>query len=257
VKQQGYFRALRESVWAAPKELRWVAALLAATLVVWLAVLGIGAIGYPRIHAFDERVLLAMRHANDPAVPVGPAWLLAAAREFSALGSATVLLTLIFAVSGYLWLEQRHGILALVLVSTFGGIAISSSLKIFFERPRPSIVPHLAEVSSPSFPSGHSLVSAVVYMTLGVLLTRVTTDRRAKKYFVVLAATITFVIGATRMYLGVHYPSDVLAGWVIGLVWALACGLVARELQRRRVIRPEPVVEAVRDQRVARSSAAR
>jgi undecaprenyl-diphosphatase len=78
-------------------------------------------------------------------------------------------------------------------------------------------------------------------------LTRVTTDRRAKKYFVVLAATITFLIGLTRMYVGVHYPTDVLAGWAIGLLWALACGAIARELQRRRVIRPEPVAAAADD----------
>jgi len=257
-KQYRYIDTVRETFWAAPKELRIVAALLAATMVAWLAVLGIAAIGYPRIHAFDTQVLLALRHADDRAVPIGPSWLLPAAREFTALGSGTILLTLIVAVSGYLWLEQRYGILALVLVSTFGGMTISSTLKIFFDRPRPGVVPHLADVSSPSFPSGHSLVSAVVYMTLGVLLTRVTTDRRAKKYFVTLAATITFLIGMSRIYVGVHYPSDVLAGWAIGLLWALACGLVARELQRRRVIRPAVSVEPeADDQRVARSTAAR
>jgi undecaprenyl-diphosphatase len=230
-----------------PKELRLVALLLAVALVAWLATLAFGAIGYSRIHALDERILLSLRRPDDPSVPLGPSWLLPAAREFTALGSSTVLLTLILAVGGYLLLERRYGILALLLVSTFGGMAISSYLKIFFGRPRPSVVPHLAPVSSPSFPSGHSLVSAVVYMTLGVLLTRVTTDRRAKKYFVVLAATITFLIGLTRMYVGVHYPTDVLAGWAIGLLWALACGAIARELQRRRVIRPEPVAAAADD----------
>jgi undecaprenyl-diphosphatase len=247
-----------------------VALLFAAAVAVWLGTLVIAAVGYTRIHTFDERILLAFRHADDPSVPIGPPWLLTAAREFTALGSGTVLLTIIVAVGGYLWLEQRYGILALVFISTSGGMAISSYLKLFFGRPRPSVVPHLAPVSSPSFPSGHSLVSAVVYMTLGVLLTRVTTDRRAKKYFVVLAATITFLIGLSRMYVGVHYPTDVLAGWVIGLLWALVCGMVARELQRRRVIRPEPAGEAPREdtgemqpiedrkaQRVARSISTR
>jgi undecaprenyl-diphosphatase len=234
-----------------------VALLLVVALAVWLATLAVGAIGYSRIRALDERILLSMRSPNDPSVPLGPHWLLPAAREFTALGSSTVLLTLILAVGGYLWLERRYGMLALVLVSTFGGMAISSYLKIFFERPRPSIVPHLAPASSPSFPSGHSLVSAVVYMTLGVLLTRVTTDRRAKTYFVVLAAAITCLIGLTRMYVGVHYPTDVLAGWAIGLLWALVCGAVARELQRRHVIRPEDEAAAADaaerrdDQRVA------
>jgi undecaprenyl-diphosphatase len=248
---------LRGSVSSLPRELRLVLLLLALALAVWLATLALGAIGYTRIHALDERILLSLRSRDDPSVPLGPDWLLPVAREFTALGSSTVMLTLIIAVGGYLWLERRYGILALVIVSTFGGMAISSYLKIFFGRPRPSVVPHLAPVSSPSFPSGHSLVSAVVYMTLGVLLTRVTTDRRAKTYFVVLAATITFLIGLTRVYVGVHYPTDVLAGWAIGLVWALACGAVARELQRRRVIRPERVAAAAdeaerrEDQRVA------
>ena len=257
----GIVARLRRTALAAPKELRLVALLLAFALAIWLSTLAIAAIGFTRIHALDERILLAMREPGDPAVPIGPPWLLTAAREFTALGSGTVLLTLIVAVGGYLWLEQRYGILTLVFVSTFGGMAISSYLKIFFGRPRPSVVPHLAPVTSPSFPSGHSLVSAVVYMTLGVLLTRVTTDRRAKRYFVVLAATITVLIGVSRMYVGVHYPTDVLAGWAIGLIWALACGTIARELQRRRVIRPEPVPlipaeqpkEAADDQRVARS----
>jgi undecaprenyl-diphosphatase len=238
---------LRGNVSSMPKELRLVALLFAVAIAVWVATLALGAIGYSRIHALDERILLSLRSPNDPSVPLGPGWLLPVAREFTALGSSTVLLTLILAVGGYLGLERRYGILALVLVSTFGGMAISSYLKIFFGRPRPSVVPHLAPVSSPSFPSGHSLVSAVVYMTLGVLLTRVTTDRRAKTYFVVLAATITFLIGLTRMYVGVHYPTDVLAGWAIGLLWALACGAIARELQRRRVIRPERVAAAADD----------
>ena len=244
---------VRQSIAFAPKELRLVGLLLGFALSAWIAMLVVAFIGYPRIHELDTRVLLSMRSAADPSVPIGPDWLLTAASEITTLGSATILLLLIFSVAGYLWLEQRYGIMALVLVSTFGGMAINSSLKMFFDRPRPSIVPHLASVSSPSFPSGHSLISAVVYMTLGVLLTRVTTDRRAKRYFVLLAATITVLIGISRMYLGVHYPTDVFAGWVVGLVWALVCGLFARELQRRRVIRPEPVPER---QRVARSISA-
>jgi undecaprenyl-diphosphatase len=243
---------LQQSVSFAPKELRLLGLLLAVTLLAWLAVLAAARIGSPRLHSLDNQILLALRHPDDPSIPIGPPWLLAAAREITALGSATVLILLIFSVVGYLWLEQRYGILTLVAVSSFGGMMLSWLLKGQFGRMRPSVVPHLVPVSSPSFPSGHSLLSAVVYLTLGVLLARATSDRRAKTYFIALAATITVLIGLSRIYLGVHYPSDVLGGWVVGLIWALLCGGVARELQRRRMIRPAP---APADQRVPRSTA--
>jgi undecaprenyl-diphosphatase len=118
-------------------------------------------------------------------------------------------------------------------------------------RPRPTVVPHLVAVTSPSFPSGHSMLSTTVYLTLGALLTRVPADRTTKLYFILLPSMLTVVIGLSRIYLGVHYPTDVLGGWVGGLVWALACVLVARELERRRVIAP---AEVPAGQRVSRST---
>jgi len=141
-------------------------------------------------------------------------------------------------VVGYLWLERRWGLLALVLASTFGGVLITTMLKDVLGRARPTVVPHLVAVTSPSFPSGHSMLSTTVYLTLGALLTRVPADRTTKLYFVLLPSMLTVAIGLSRIYLGVHYPTDVLGGWVGGLVWALACVLVARELEQRRVITP-------------------
>lgn len=222
-----------------PKELRLLTLLLAFAASLWAFTIIVALIGFDRVQSFDERVLLWFRDPNDLAVPIGPRWLLDAAREITALGSSTVLLVLIFSVAGYLLLERRQGMLVLVLFSTFGGMFLSSTLKSAFGRPRPTVVPHLVPVSSPSFPSGHSLLSAVVYLTLGVLLARVTPDRSAKIYFVALAATFTCLIGLSRIYAGVHYPSDVVGGWVVGLLWALGCGVIARELQRHHVIKPE------------------
>lgn len=222
-----------------PGDLRLLGLLLAVTVLAGLIVAVAAEIGFAGVQAMDEAVLRWLRMPGDPAVPIGPPWLLVAAREVTALGSSTVVLLVISSVAGYLYLERRHGLLSLVLVSTYGGMALSTALKEAFGRPRPSVVPHLVAVSSPSFPSGHSLVSAVAYLTLGALLARATTDRATKAYCIGLAATLTALIGVSRIYVGVHYPTDVLAGWIAGLLWALLCGAVARELQRRHVIRPE------------------
>lgn len=182
---------------------------------------------------FDERVLLMLRHADDPATPIGPAWLAEAGRDITAIGGTAVLMLMIAAVTGYLWLAGKHGAMWLVLASTIGGWLLSSLLKYFFGRPRPDVVPHLADVHTASFPSGHSMMSAVVYLTLGALLTRLVARPVVKLYILAVACLLTGLVGASRVYLGVHYPTDVLAGWLAGLVWATLCWLVARWLQNR------------------------
>jgi undecaprenyl-diphosphatase len=182
---------------------------------------------------FDESVLLMLRRADDPATPIGPSWLAEAGRDITAIGGTAVLVLMITAVSGYLWLVRKHGAMWLVLASTIGGLLLSSLLKYFFARPRPDVVPHLADVHTASFPSGHSMMSAVVYLTLGALLTRLVARPLVKLYFLGVACLLTGLVGASRVYLGVHYPTDVLAGWLAGLVWATLCWLVARWLQNR------------------------
>jgi undecaprenyl-diphosphatase len=79
-------------------------------------------------------------------------------------------------------------------------------------------------------------MSAVVYLTLGALLARLADQRRVKLYFLAVAALLTLLVGLSRVYLGVHYPTDVLAGWSAGLVWATLCWLAARSLQRRGAV---------------------
>jgi undecaprenyl-diphosphatase len=245
--------SLRAAFRAVPRELQLLALLFVAALWAWGLALLVATLEYPRIQRFDERVLLSLRRSDDLAIPVGPAWLLGAARDLSALGSTTVLTLMIVSVAAYLLLERRTGMLGFVLAATCGGGLIVNVLKPLFARPRPGVVPHLVPVHSASFPSGHSLLSAVVYLTLGALLARVTSDRITRIYLILLAAFLTISIGASRIYLGVHYPTDVLGGWVGGLLWALACGLVARELQRRRVLKP---TLASPSQRVSRTSSA-
>jgi undecaprenyl-diphosphatase len=182
---------------------------------------------------FDARVLLMLRDADDPATPIGPTWLAEAGRDITAIGGTAVLMLMIAAVTGYLWLIGKRGAMWLVLASTIGGWLLSSLLKYFFARPRPDVVPHLADVHTASFPSGHSMMSAVVYLTLGALLTRLVGRPLVKLYLLGVACLLTGLVGASRVYLGVHYPTDVLAGWLAGLVWATLCWLVARWLQKR------------------------
>lgn len=187
----------------------------------------------------DERMLAGLRSDADPSVPVGPAWLHGAALDITALGSATVLGLTVFAICGFLALQGLHRYAVFVFVASVGGWILNDLLKLAFARPRPDIVPHLREVMTMSFPSGHALTSAVVYLTLGALLMRVASRPLTRLYCIGTAMLVTALVGASRVYLGVHYPSDVLAGWLIGLSWALLCWLVERWLDHRAGLRAE------------------
>jgi undecaprenyl-diphosphatase len=118
---------------------------------------------------------------------------------------------------------------------------LNDLLKEVFARPRPQVVPHLRQVMSLSFPSGHALTSAAIFLTLGALLMRVAQSRLVKFYIMFIAMTATLLVGATRVYLGVHYPTDVLAGWLIGISWALFCWLLERSLERTAGLRQERI----------------
>jgi undecaprenyl-diphosphatase len=178
---------------------------------------------------FDERIMQMLRHQSQP---VGPSWLVEVGLDITALGGIAVLSLIILLACGYLALQRKYHAMWLVLIATFGGQLLSSGLKMFFDRPRPDQSLHLAEVYTASFPSGHSMLSAVVYLTLGTLLARVEPRRRTKAFLVTAALLLTFLVGISRVYIGVHYPTDVLAGWSAGLAWALLCWMFARYLQR-------------------------
>jgi undecaprenyl-diphosphatase len=181
----------------------------------------------------DERVLLVLRRPDNPEEPLGPRWLAEAARDVTSLGSVSVLTLMVCAVSGFLVLVRRWRTLGLVVGSTVGGALLNALLKGLFARPRPTVVPHLTQVLTESFPSGHAMLSAIVYLTLGALLAQLTERRRLKAYLVAVALLLTLLIGVTRVYLGVHYPTDVLGGWMAGLAWALLTAVVARAAKRR------------------------
>ena len=182
---------------------------------------------------FDEAVVRAMRRADDPSMPIGPRWLRGAALDVTALGGVTVLTLVTLAVCGFLALVRHFLSMLLVLGSTMGGAVLNFSLKALFSRPRPAVVPHLAEASSASFPSGHAMLSAIVYLTLGVLLAQLSESRWLKVYVLGVAVLLTFMVGLTRVFLGVHYLTDVLGGWMAGLAWALFTVVLARAARRR------------------------
>jgi undecaprenyl-diphosphatase len=183
--------------------------------------------------AFDERVLLALRDPADLKQPIGPTWLEGAMVDLTALGGVPALTLITIFVLLYLLVSRRFENAALVACSIIGGAILTTLLKNGFARPRPDLVDHLVDVQSLSFPSGHAMSSAVVYLTLGALLARVERRRAVRGYIFAVAGFLTLLIGTSRVYLGVHYPTDVLAGWTLGAAWALACWLVARWLRPR------------------------
>jgi undecaprenyl-diphosphatase len=187
------------------------------------------------VRALDRSVLLAMREPSDPGDPLGPRWSEEMGRDLTALGSTAILALVSAAAALFLWMARRPRSVALVLVAFAGGQILSLLLKRGFARPRPELALHESYVYTvASFPSGHSMMAAVVYLTLGALLARVLPRRRMKLLVIACALGATALTGVSRVYLGVHWPTDVLAGWAIGASWAVGCWLAADVLDRRR-----------------------
>lgn len=178
--------------------------------------------------SLDERMLLALRTPGDPDDPIGPAWVEEVARDVTALGGFTVLGLLVLSLCGLLWLLGKRRTVGLLLVAGVGALILNYSLKGVFGRPRPDLVPHGSLVYTASFPSGHSLMSTATYLMLGALLAQLLARRRVKIYVFTIALLVALAVGLSRVYLGVHWPSDVLAGWSAGAAWALLCWAVGR-----------------------------
>jgi undecaprenyl-diphosphatase len=183
--------------------------------------------------AIDRTLLLMLRSSEDLADPLGPAWLEEVGRDMTALGGVAVLTLLTLAVAVFMALRRLWSAAGLLLAAVGSGVLVSTVLKDTFERARPDLVPHGSYVASASFPSGHSMMAAVVYLTLGALLARVEPDGRVKVFVLGMAILLTLLVGLSRVYLGVHWPTDILAGWTLGAAWALLFWLIARTLQRR------------------------
>jgi len=230
-----FLRALR---WLGRHELGTLLAIGSLAAGVWLFAALADEVMEGGTRKFDTTLLLALRRPGD-LQPLGPPAVLNAARDISALGGPAVLTLLTAAVSLFLALNGKKHMALFVCGSIGSGLLVSSLLKDSFDRPRPDIVPHEVYAASYSFPSGHSMLSALTYLTLGAILARSHERKLLKAYFLLLATFLTGLIGVTRVYLGVHWPTDVLAGWTAGAVWALLCWLLARWLQTRHTLEPE------------------
>ena len=215
----------------------WAPALFIAGLLLCFALIAQEVLEGEPI-GFDRWVMLALRHAADPSLPIGPRWLPEAARDVTALGGTVVLGILLLVVTGYLFAAGKRHAAWFVLATVLGGAALNSLLKLGFARPRPDIVTPLTKVLTLSFPSGHAALSTVCYLTLGVLLAQTQASRALRVYFIATAMLLTLLVGLSRIYLGVHYPTDVLAGWCFGIAWALICWTIMRHFQRRGEIEP-------------------
>jgi undecaprenyl-diphosphatase len=181
----------------------------------------------------DVWVAGLLRSGEDPRVPIGPDWLITATLDATALGSAAVLTIIVVLVAGFLAMQRSFRSMGFVIIASLLGAGLSMTLKNVFGRQRPDETLHLVEVSSASFPSGHAMLSAVVYLTLGVVLAGTRSRRREKLYIMLAAFLLTGIVGLSRVYLGVHYATDVLGGWSIGLCWAMLCLLAAHYLNRQ------------------------
>jgi len=218
-------------------------ALFAAASMIWVFIELADAVSEKETHQFDTYVILMLRNSANLSDPIGPIWIEELGRDITALGSVGVLTLLVLATSGFLWLSKQPRLTLFLLASVSTGVVLSQMLKLGFDRPRPELVSQEAFVYTSSFPSGHSLMAAIVYLTLGVLLARTLERRAAKGYIISLAIFVVIAVGVSRVYLGVHWPTDVLAEWIVGAAWALICGLLAEWLARSGKIDLEKTVE--------------
>ncbi len=195
-------------------------------------------VGEGSTEALDRKLLLALRNPADLSDPIGPPWLEETMRDITGWGSVVTIVFITASACVYLMLTQRRRIAVFVLAAIGGGEAVSTVLKLFYQRPRPDLVPHGMEVFTASFPSGHAMMSAIAYLTLATLLARIERSRRVSILVIALGVAMTVSVGISRVYLGVHWPSDVLAGWCVGAAWAALCWFVALQLQRSGDVEP-------------------
>jgi undecaprenyl-diphosphatase len=183
---------------------------------------------------FDLMILESLRNPDNLHQTKGPEWVEMAMNDITALGGGTFIVIITVSVVGFLILQKNYNAMWLILVATIGGALLSFGLKELIGRERPPLIFHLVYVNSLSFPSGHSMMSAVVYLTQASLISQIQKKKSIRVYIITIALILTLLIGISRVYLGVHYPTDVLAGWSIGIAWAFLCWFFAWYIKEKR-----------------------
>lgn len=218
--------------------IKWKGALKNADLrlLLELAIIGALVVTFLKIahevnegtESFDHAILLGLR--DTPSDPIGGPGVEAAIMHLSGLGSGAVTTLVAVIAVAFLCLAGRWRFAGLVVACAVGTLLVMMMLKGIYDRPRPTIVTAIDPPGDESFPSGHSMISSALYPTLAVLIARALPTRRLRVFTVACGVFMAGMIGISRLYLGVHYPTDVLAGWTVGCTWALICGVVARKL---------------------------
>ncbi len=222
--------------WITNREASILVALLLVAGGIWLFIELADDVLEGDTRALDESLILALRSTVDASDPLGPSWVEELARDVTALGSAGILTFVTVAAAGFLVLQRKRHLAWYLIAAVASGTILGSVLKWAFDRPRPDLVAHGQAVYTSSFPSGHSMISALTFLTLGALLASGQTNRGMRGYLIGLALLLTVIVGVSRVYLGVHWPTDVLAGWTAGAAWALFCWALARRLRRRGTV---------------------
>jgi undecaprenyl-diphosphatase len=176
---------------------------------------------------FDRAMILSLRDSTDIARPLGPDWLPETMRDITSLGSVVVALGFAAIVSGYLLLSGHRGAAALLFGSAVGALLLNDLLKFAIERPRPDAILQSARIFTSGFPSGHATLSCVTYISAAALFY----ERRARTYLLTIAILVVALTGFSRIYLGVHFPTDILGGWCIGSAWVCSCYPAIRNLR--------------------------
>lgn len=186
------------------------------------------------LRKIDAWLFLSLRSAGDLSQPLGPPWLQETALEITAIGGFPLIVLTLAAVTGFFIVTKRYGAALYAVLSVGTGALLSQTLKQYYARPRPDLVDHLDVVHTLSFPSGHALVTTVAYLTLASIVIGFLESRRARIYVLSVAVLVAVMVGVSRVYLGVHWPSDVAAGWALGAAWASLSWLIVHFLTRSK-----------------------
>lgn len=215
-------------VWLGRRERAFWILLSGAMALLWVFMEIADAVVQSETLAIDKTIMMLMRDAEDPANAIGPPWLQQVAQDITALGGNAILTLLSLWVMAFLFLTEKRKLALIVLVATGGALVASLMLKSGFDRARPDLFPHATTVYTSSFPSSHSMLAASAYLTMGALLAQSQSRRRVKALIIIASVFLTVMIGISRVYLGVHWPTDVVAGWTVGAIWAMSCSYFAR-----------------------------